>query len=212
MKELRRKLLKHSDSCPMRNGIQFNGRVIEEVIEKGADLEHDRWSRWQKYLHSLCVKNEDGTLTIPKERVERWERQIATPYSELSEQEKEYDRIEVRKYQDIFNHIHSLGITQGIEMVEKALPEERKVNYQSLSTGEVRNNVGFNTALSQIKDIIGELKKREHLDSLQTEISKYSIDGKDTILVNFSKGGQVIVSVDPIKTPINELITKLERL
>jgi hypothetical protein len=24
MKELRRKLLKHSDSCPMRNGIQFN--------------------------------------------------------------------------------------------------------------------------------------------------------------------------------------------
>lgn len=149
------------------------GRVIEEVVEKGADLEHDRWSGWQKYLHSLCVKNEDGTLTIPKERVERWERQIATPYSELSEQEKEYDRIEVRKYQDIFNHIHSLGIQQGqedeaiahqkediriLEEIEKALPEDRKVNYQSLSTGEVRNNVGFNTALSQIKDIISKLK------------------------------------------------------
>lgn len=72
--------------------------LLDEFIEKGADLEHERWSGWQKYLHSLCVKNDDGTLTITKERVERWERQIATNYSELSEQEKEYDRIEVRKY------------------------------------------------------------------------------------------------------------------
>lgn len=72
--------------------------MSENFIELGADLEHTRWAKWQRYLHSLCVKNPDGSLTIPKERVERWERQINTQYSELPENEKEYDRIEVRKY------------------------------------------------------------------------------------------------------------------
>ena len=66
------------------------------IIEIMADVEHNRWSKWQKYLHSLCVKNKDGSLTIPKSRVEHWEMEIATPYSELSEELKEYDRAEAR--------------------------------------------------------------------------------------------------------------------
>ena len=70
----------------------------EEFIEKGASLEHERWAGWQKYLHSLCVRNDDGSLTIPVEKVKRWEKQIKAKYSELTEQEKESDRIEVRKY------------------------------------------------------------------------------------------------------------------
>jgi hypothetical protein len=69
----------------------------ERLIEKLANIEHERWSGWQKYLHSLCHKEENGELTIPKYCVERWERQINTPYSELSEEEKESDRIEARK-------------------------------------------------------------------------------------------------------------------
>ena len=56
---------------------------IQSAVEEFAAQEHDRWAKWQKYMHSLCTKNEDGSLTIPKEKVERWERQIATPYSEL---------------------------------------------------------------------------------------------------------------------------------
>jgi len=24
----------------------------EEFVEKGADLEHTRWAKWQKYFHS----------------------------------------------------------------------------------------------------------------------------------------------------------------
>ena len=67
-----------------------------KIIEIMADVEHERWSKWQKYLHSLCVKNDDGSLTISKERVKHWEMEIATPYSELSEKLKEYDREEAR--------------------------------------------------------------------------------------------------------------------
>ncbi len=67
----------------------------EELIERLAECEHASWARWQAYLHSICARNPDGSLTIPADRVRRWERQIATPYAELSEAEKQSDRDEV---------------------------------------------------------------------------------------------------------------------
>ena len=70
--------------------------IPHELMEKLADAEHNGWAHWQKYLHSKCVANEDGSLTIPAELVERWTRQINTPYSELTEKEKESDRNQVR--------------------------------------------------------------------------------------------------------------------
>ena len=78
--------------------IEREQKSLNQFIEAGANLEHERWSGWQKYLHSLCTANDDGSLTISPERVKHWQRQIDTPYSELSEREKEYDRKEVRKY------------------------------------------------------------------------------------------------------------------
>lgn len=77
---------------------EIKEEIVQTFVEKGADIEHARWAGWQKYLHSLCKKNKDGTLTISKERVIHWEKEIATSYSELSEELKEYDRIETRKY------------------------------------------------------------------------------------------------------------------
>lgn len=66
-----------------------------ELFEMLANLEHDRWARWQRYLHSRCTRNPDGSLTIPAESVAHWERQIETPYWELSERERDSDRKEV---------------------------------------------------------------------------------------------------------------------
>lgn len=71
---------------------------IEKFIEEGAALEHERWAGWQKYMFSKGVKYPDGDFHLPSELYERWLRQINTPYSELSEAEKESDRKEVRKY------------------------------------------------------------------------------------------------------------------
>ena len=67
------------------------------IIEKLADYEHDRWSRWQKHLFSKCIINKDGSLTIPKEFVDRWTRQMETDYINLSEQEKDSDRKEAMR-------------------------------------------------------------------------------------------------------------------
>lgn len=66
----------------------------DDIIEKLCDYEHDRWPRWQNHLFSKCKINSDGSLTIPKEFVDRWTRQINTKYNDLSEEEKTFDRKE----------------------------------------------------------------------------------------------------------------------
>lgn len=67
-----------------------------EAIERYAEFAHSQWSGWMKYLFSKCSVSEDETAIIPKWAVERWKRQMNTPYAELSEQEKESDRDEAR--------------------------------------------------------------------------------------------------------------------
>lgn len=80
----------------MNNKNQFSNN-LDELIEILADYEHQRWAKWQKYLQSICIKNIDGSLTIPKDKVDRWTRQIETDYCDLSEQEKEADRNGARR-------------------------------------------------------------------------------------------------------------------
>lgn len=67
-------------------------------IEALADVAHRSWSGWMEHLFGKSTENEDGSVTIPKEQVDRWKRQIATSYAELPDEEKESDREEARKY------------------------------------------------------------------------------------------------------------------
>jgi len=63
--------------------------------EKLANLAHEMWSEWMKCLFSKCIQPAyNGTLIIPAWAVNRWSRQMKTPYSELSEEEKESGRRE----------------------------------------------------------------------------------------------------------------------
>lgn len=62
--------------------------------ENLACIAHERWSHWMDYLFSKGTFNPDGSWTAPAELVERWQRQMNTPYSELSEAEKASDRLE----------------------------------------------------------------------------------------------------------------------
>lgn len=65
--------------------------------EQLAAQAHESWSGWWEYAFSKGTLNDDGTLTLPAWAVERWTRQMRTPYAELSEQEKESDRAEADK-------------------------------------------------------------------------------------------------------------------
>ena len=70
----------------------------EQLIEQLAAIEHARWAHWQRYVHDQCEPQENGSLVIPADLVERWEAQIETPYADLTEREKASDREQVQKY------------------------------------------------------------------------------------------------------------------
>ena len=58
----------------------------KEVLNNGGSISHKEASK--------CMINQDGSLTIPKEFVDRWTRQINTNYIDLTENEKDSDRKE----------------------------------------------------------------------------------------------------------------------
>ena len=60
-------------------------------LEKLAATQHEIWSHWMKYLFEVSITNRNGTVTIQADKVERWKRQMNTPYEELSSKEKESD-------------------------------------------------------------------------------------------------------------------------
>lgn len=72
--------------------------ALQGILEDLAHMEHERWSHWQKYMHAKGRQQSDGSLLIPADLVAQWNRQIAKSYAELSEDEKESDRDQVRKY------------------------------------------------------------------------------------------------------------------
>ena len=74
------------------------GDLLDGLIEQLAAVEHERWSHWQRYVHSKGVRQPDGSLLLPADLVARWEKQTDTKYADLDEQERESDREQVRKY------------------------------------------------------------------------------------------------------------------
>lgn len=69
-----------------------------ELIDALAAIEHERWSHWQRYLHSKGEVQADGSLLLPRDLVEHWERQIETKFVDLEEDEKDSDREQVLRY------------------------------------------------------------------------------------------------------------------
>lgn len=67
------------------------------LVERLADLEHERWSGWMRYLFTKGYGRDDGAFVIDPESVHWWNHLTETPYAELTERSKESDRAEVRK-------------------------------------------------------------------------------------------------------------------
>ena len=131
---------------------------IEKIIEELAELEHKRWSSWQRYCHDMILKN-GGKITSPYP-FEQWERQIKTPYSELSEKEKESDRKEARNTLKIIKkyitQVRQETIQECIEKINKfPIKEETKFGL-TLNIGVYD---GYFLAIKEIKSNLKELLK-----------------------------------------------------
>jgi len=84
-----------------------------ELIERLADKEHEGWSHLMAYLFSVCEKGTDGSVIIPAPLVAHWQSQVATPYAQLTQTEKQSDRNQVA---------HILPIINEYVQVDRKLP------------------------------------------------------------------------------------------
>ena len=68
-----------------------------KLLEQVANIQHSIWSHWMEYVFTSCGRrNEDGSFTIPAKFVDRWERQLQTDYSDLTDKEKKSDKEQAR--------------------------------------------------------------------------------------------------------------------
>lgn len=94
-------------------------KSIKEMLARGC---HIQWTGWMTYLFSMCVENPDGTVTIPKWAVDRWKRQMATPYEDLPEEEKESDRLEATVILRAITHHLVMTKTKQEELGNRSSP------------------------------------------------------------------------------------------
>lgn len=90
--------------------------------EKLAELAHEQWSGWMRYLFSKGTFNNDGTWTMPAWAVDRWKEQMETPYLDLSESDQDSDRKEADKFLAIMRGLKTKAANVchncGTEMVK----------------------------------------------------------------------------------------------
>lgn len=77
------------DGNKKRGGAEMHERIREALAAYAHDV---AWSGWMRYMFSKCEWQPDGTMLIPAKLVERWTRQMETPYAALPDAERESDR------------------------------------------------------------------------------------------------------------------------
>lgn len=89
--------------------------------EQLADLCHRQWTGWMRYMFSKGISNFDGTWTMPAKMVERWTRQMNTPYSQLSQSEQDSDRSEADRFMEVIQE-DTMVEMQTIDANDKSAP------------------------------------------------------------------------------------------
>lgn len=157
-----------------------NNEKIEEIVEQLADIEHQRWADWQKYVHSKLETSENKNyLRLENTWIERWEKQISTPYNELTEKEKESDREQVRRYWHIIEQLITSSQAPLLKEIEE-LKEKLEIRFdrQDLKpfVQEMINDwINENRNIPEIVDLLVlwvEEKSTEQNFQLQTELAK----------------------------------------
>lgn len=85
-------------------GVENKNDAHNDPEDNLAKYAHETWSKWMKYLFENCTLNDDGTVTIPKWAVERWQRQMNTSFRELPSAERHSDYEEAEKMLEIVSY------------------------------------------------------------------------------------------------------------
>src|SRR4051794_39110284 len=96
--------------------------------EKLAAIEHERWADWQEWCHEV-LRNNLPVEAIPavEKILERWDKQIATPYSELSDKEKASDMEQVDRYWPLIEAYIASKLAEAERLARE--DELKKINH-----------------------------------------------------------------------------------
>lgn len=92
----------------MINDIEENTPKAETIykdgdptLERMSDEVHQIWAQWMMYMFKHGLPRPGGGWIMDDAVYKRWQRQMKTPYAQLSEKEKESDREIARRYLDV---------------------------------------------------------------------------------------------------------------
>lgn len=97
---------------------------MSDKREQLAEYAHEAWSGWMKYQFEKMTfrpvqhidGSSEGMWVMPAWAVERWQRQMNTPYAELPESEKESDRKEADRMLAIINGVPATPPALGVSV------------------------------------------------------------------------------------------------
>jgi hypothetical protein len=100
---------------------------IEDLREQLAAIEHERWADWQKYCHKVIRQTIQSGGSL-EEVLERWDKQINTPYAALSDREQASDMEQVDRYW---------------QLIETLLTSEKNKAVAEAKEARIRQNQSF---------------------------------------------------------------------
>ena len=129
-------------------------KTKKEFKEKLANIEHQRWADWQKWCHKVLREN----CPSPElEKVlERWDKQIATDYKDLTEKEKDSDREQVERYWPLIDRA-----LQAREKEMKGIVEESNPVFfiSTDEAGQAMDDAIHETKAQIYEDLFGREEK-----------------------------------------------------
>lgn len=87
---------------------EYNLSEVAKMLDEIASLQHEIWSHWMQYMFEVSLQNDDGTITISVDKVERWKRQMITRYVDLSDDERKSDLEQARKVMDLISDVKAV--------------------------------------------------------------------------------------------------------
>lgn len=100
--------------------------VDTETREELSDYSHYAWSTWVASIIK-DYENDDGSVTIPKGKIDRWKTLKGIPYEKLPEVEKDKDRVEADEIIDIID-VNPIGIKEENNKMKKNNLKEQNLS------------------------------------------------------------------------------------
>ena len=142
---------------------------MENLLEELSELEHKQWLHWTKYMLNRLEQLEaeidgkapyDALFELAQQK-QNWHRQIATPYSKLTEKEKDSDRTWASKTLEITaQHLAGLNPYPEDVFLPRSREEMKAVAYLIAKAGYFPDaifgqfgRVVWNNAVIKLKEL-----------------------------------------------------------